>query len=111
MIIRRLHAQRATNSKLHAGFIFHLILLPPTKLLQWHLLQALKSSGSVFFIDEQPTPQAFTYHTPSLVYPLFIVVLLFVVCVKFHNSLKKEKGVGSRREGVWRSKAGAVVRE
>lgn len=27
------------------------------------------------------------------------MVLLFVVSVKFHNSLKKEKGVGSRREG------------
>lgn len=78
----------------------------PTSLHQQHpkttvmaLVASAKIQRKCFFIDNQPTPQALTYHTPHLVYPLFITALLFVVSVKFHNSLKKEKGVGSRREG------------
>lgn len=60
----------------------------------------LKSSGSVFFIDDQPTPRAFTYRAPPSA-PSFIYRSSAVCCLcRVPKFIKKGKeGVGSSTEG------------
>lgn len=74
-----------------------------------------KTTAKVFksILPGQPASGSYLY-PPSLVYVLFISVLLFVVSLKAHNSLKGKGGIGIR--GEWQSREkqvlpGAVVRE